>query len=213
MRWGFGWELGPFEIWDAIGIREVLDAATGRLDAPPLVDESLDAGRNTFPRRRRCHRPAPGLQILKAAKDRERVVQRNRRREPVDLGDGVLAVEFHSKMNAIGGDTIQMLHAGVKEAAANFSALVVGNDAPNFSAGANLMLVLLEAQEGNWDEIDLMVRAFQDATHGAALCGRPGRRRARRADARRRLRDRACTATACRPRRRPTSAWSKSASA
>ena len=67
-------------------------------------------------------------------------------------------------MNAIGGDTIQMLHAGVKEAAANFAALVVGNDAPNFSAGANLMLVLLEAQEGNWDEIDLMVRAFQGAT-------------------------------------------------
>ena len=67
-------------------------------------------------------------------------------------------------MNAIGGDTIQMLHAGVKEAAANFAALVVGNDAPNFSAGANLMLLLLEAQEGNWDEIDLMVRAFQGST-------------------------------------------------
>ena len=67
-------------------------------------------------------------------------------------------------MNAIGGDTIQMLQAGVKEAAKNCQALVVGNDAPNFSAGANLMLVLLEAQEGNWDELDLMVRAFQQAT-------------------------------------------------
>jgi 3-hydroxyacyl-CoA dehydrogenase len=77
------------------------------------------------------------------------------------MGDGVLQVEFHSKMNAIGGDTMQMLHAGVKEASQNFAALVVGNDAPNFSAGANLMLLLLEAQEGNWDEIDLMVRAFQ----------------------------------------------------
>ncbi len=82
----------------------------------------------------------------------------------IDLGDGVLGVEFHSKMNAIGGDTIQMLQAGVKEATSNFRALVVGNDAPNFSAGANLMLLLLEAQEGNWDEIDLMVRAFQGAT-------------------------------------------------
>ena len=57
-----------------------------------------------------------------------------------------------------------MLHAGVKEAAANFAALVVGNDAPNFSAGANLMLLLLEAQEGNWDEIDLMIRTFQGST-------------------------------------------------
>ena len=82
----------------------------------------------------------------------------------IDLGDDVLGIEFHSKMNAIGGDTIQMLQAGVKEAASRFRALVVGNDAPNFSAGANLMLLLLEAQEGNWDEIDLMVRAFQGAT-------------------------------------------------
>jgi 3-hydroxyacyl-CoA dehydrogenase len=82
----------------------------------------------------------------------------------VDLGDGVLSVEFHSKMNAIGADTIQMLQAGAKEAATNFAALVVGNDAVNFSAGANLMLLLLEAQEGNWDEVDLMVRAFQGAT-------------------------------------------------
>ena len=67
-------------------------------------------------------------------------------------------------MNAIGGDTLEMLQAGVAEAERNFAALVVGNDAPNFSAGANLMLLLLEAQEGNWDEIDLMVRSFQRAT-------------------------------------------------
>jgi 3-hydroxyacyl-CoA dehydrogenase len=106
----------------------------------------------------------PDLLILKSARDRQKVVRRNAGASLVDLGDGVLAVEFHSKMNAIGGDTVQMLNAGVKEAAANFSALVVGNDAPNFSAGANLMLVLLEAQEGNWDEIDLMIRAFQNST-------------------------------------------------
>ncbi len=104
------------------------------------------------------------LQILRTAKERERVVKRNAGASLVDLGDGVLAVEFHSKMNAIGGDTIQMINAGVAEAERNFQALVVGNDAPNFSAGANVMLLLLEAQEGNWDEIDLMVRGFQGAT-------------------------------------------------
>ena len=83
----------------------------------------------------------------------------------MDLGDGVLCVEFHSKMNAIGGDTLRDA-AGRRRTkpSANFAALVVGNDAPNFSAGANLMLLLLEAQEGNWDEIDLMVRSFQRAT-------------------------------------------------
>ena len=93
-----------------------------------------------------------------------RLVRKNAGASLIDMGDGVLQIEFHSKMNAIGGDTMEMLHAGVKEASRNFAALVVGNDAPNFSAGANLMLLLLEAQEGNWDDVDLMVRSFQGAT-------------------------------------------------
>ena len=135
MRWGFGWELGPFELKEALNgqCREV----------PPA---------------------APDVQLLKSAKDRTRVVKKNAGASLVDLGDGVLCVEFHSKMNAIGGDTIQMLHAGLKEASANFQALVVGNEGEHFSAGANIMLLLLEAQEENWDEVDLMVRAFQNAT-------------------------------------------------
>jgi 3-hydroxyacyl-CoA dehydrogenase len=167
LQWGFGWELGPFETWDAIGLERVLEACRVG-DPPPLVRDALACG--AF-RPRRAGRlfeavppSGPGLQLLRAAKDRTAVVRRNAGASLVDLGDDVLGVEFHSKMNAIGGDTIEMLQAGVKEAAARFRALVVGNDAPNFSAGANLMLLLLEAQEGNWDEIDLMVRAFQGAT-------------------------------------------------
>jgi len=167
MQWGFGWELGPFETWDAIGIEHVIEAS-GAAAPSPLVAEALARGGfRTKPADRSYARvPAsgPGLQLLRAAKDRSAVVKKNAGASLIDLGDGVLGVEFHSKMNAIGGDTIQMLQAGVKEATANFRALVVGNDAPNFSAGANLMLLLLEAQEGNWDEIDLMVRAFQGAT-------------------------------------------------
>jgi 3-hydroxyacyl-CoA dehydrogenase len=153
MKWGFGWELGPFETLDAIGAQQVLSGSDAAL---------LPAG-GRF-RAGGVPPAAPDLQILKSAKDQQRVVRRNAGASLVDLGDGVLAVEFHSKMNAIGGDTIQMLHAGLKEAATNFAALVVGNEAPNFSAGANLMLLLLEAQEGNWDEIDLMIRGFQNAT-------------------------------------------------
>jgi 3-hydroxyacyl-CoA dehydrogenase len=161
MRWGFGWELGPFEIIDAIGVSEVL----GEVGATPHSDgaRGFQPSGNRF-RDDGVPPAAPGLLILKSAKDRQKVVRRNAGASLVDLGDGVLALEFHSKMNAIGGDQIQMIHAGVKEAAANFAALVVGNDAPNFSAGAKLMLLLLEAQEGNWDEIDLMIRAFQGST-------------------------------------------------
>ena len=130
---------------------------------PPLIASLLEGGLARF--RDGLVKPAaPDLQILRTAKEQNRVIKKNAGASLVDLGDGVLAVEFHSKMNAIGGDTIQMLQAGVKEAAKNGQALVIGNDAPNFSAGANLMLVLLEAQEGNWDEIDLMIRAFQGAT-------------------------------------------------
>jgi 3-hydroxyacyl-CoA dehydrogenase len=169
MRWGFGWELGPFETLDAIGLREVVDAAAaaGVTDVPPLIAEALAAGRN---RLRETPLPArPGLLILTEAARRSQVVKKNAGASLVDLGDGVLAVQFHSKMNAIGGDTLAMIHAGITEAAANHRALVVGNEAPNFSAGANLMLVLLEAQEGNWDELDLMVRAFQRATMALRL--------------------------------------------
>jgi 3-hydroxyacyl-CoA dehydrogenase len=163
MRWGFGWELGPFEIWDAIGIREVLDAVGPTDPVPPLVESVLRSPRNTF-RDTAVPPAASDRQILRSAKERQQIVRKNAGASLVDLGDDVLAVEFHSKMNAIGGDALQMLCAGVAEAARNFAALVVGNDAPNFSAGANLMLLLLEAQEGHWDDIDLMVRTFQAAT-------------------------------------------------
>jgi 3-hydroxyacyl-CoA dehydrogenase len=168
LQWGFGWELGPFELVDAIGIREVLDAwlASGPDDrsVPPLLQEALDNGRNQV-RGGPVPPAAPDLRILRTARTQDRaVVRRNAGASLVDLGDGVLCVEFHSKMNAIGGDSIAMLRAGVEEAERGFAALVVGNEAQHFSAGANLMLLLLEAQEGNWEEIDLMIRGFQQTT-------------------------------------------------
>ena len=173
MRWGFGWELGPFELWDAIGAGAVLEAC-GVEDPPALVREPGDPSPGAppapgAPGRFRAGRLPPagvGLEVLRSARDRGAVVRRNAGASLVDLGDGVLAVEFHSKMNTLGGDAVEMLTAGAAEAARNFEALVVGNDAVNFSAGANLMLVLLEAQEENWDEIDQMVRAFQAAVVG-----------------------------------------------
>lgn len=162
MRWGFGWDIGPFEVMDAIGLAAVV-ADVPDTQRPVLIRETFDAGRSAF-RDGALPPLGPGCEILRAARERSRIVKSNPGASLVDLGDGVLAVEFHSKMNAIGGDAIAMIAGGVEEASQNFRALVVGNEAPHFSAGANLMLVLLEAQEGNWDEVDLMVRAFQGAT-------------------------------------------------
>ena len=116
------------------------------------------------------------------------VIKKNAGASLVDLGDGVVAVEFHSKMNTIGGDTIEMVHAGLAEASRQ-TALVIGAEAELFSAGANVMLLLLEAQEGNWDEIDRMVRAFQGMTMALKTRAGSGRRRAERAGAGWRLRD------------------------
>ena len=175
LRWGFGWGLGPFELLDAIGVDTVLDAC-----APAAVTDLSPAARawaGLAPRSDAGDRPrqvrtaplapaAPDLQILTAARRKGGIVKRNAGASLVDIGDGVLVVEFHSKLNTIGGDTVQMLTGGVTEASERFAGLVVGNDAVDFCAGANLMLLLLEAQEGNWDEIDLMVRSFQNAVIG-----------------------------------------------
>ena len=178
MRWGFGWELGPFELIDAIGIQHIIEAtreaSPDLLEGgiPPLLQAAIEGGRDAL-RGGDVPPAASDLQILRAAKERSAVVKQNAGASLVDLGDGVLCVEFHSKMNIVGGDTIQMLQAGVHEASRNFSALVVGNDAPNFSAGANLMLVLLEAQEENWEDIDAMIAAFQQATMALRYAGVP----------------------------------------
>lgn len=142
MQWGYGWPLGPFEIADAVGLNE------RRFRHAPLAPAS------------------PNSDLLRSARSRQKVLVSNAGASLVDLEDGVLAVSLHSKMNAIGGDALDMLQRGVQEASQNFTALVVSAEGPNFSVGANLMLLLLEAQEGNWDEIDAMIRAFQRATLG-----------------------------------------------
>lgn len=164
MCWGYGWELGPFETADAIGLRALVEA-TGTTDVPELFAERLARGEDTLRGGARVPSP-PGIVLLRDAKARTGVVKQNAGASLIDLGDGVLGLELHSKANAIGGDTLAMIDAGVKEAARNFAALVISTDAVNFSVGANLMLLLLEAQEGNWDEVNLQVRTFQRTTMG-----------------------------------------------
>lgn len=187
MRWGFGWELGPFELWDAIGIEKTVERMEmERRTLPPRVLATLKTPTKKFYKKEEApKRPvlsrgslkriegAPATINLAALKAAGKVVRQNAGASLVDIGDGAVCLEFHSKMNAIGADIISMTMAAVKETEANFEALVVGNQGANFSVGANVMLLLLEAREGNWDEIDLVVRQFQKMTSSLKYCRKP----------------------------------------
>jgi 3-hydroxyacyl-CoA dehydrogenase len=187
-RWGFAWELGPFEVWDAIGVERMAKALErDGQELPPLVRKVLDSPAKSFYQSEKgttryfdlaaqSLQPVPeppGIIILKSLKDRSGVVQKNSGASLVDLGDGVLCCEFHSKMNSIGGDLVAMIHAGINRLSSDFDAMVIGNQATNFSVGANLMLVLISAQEGEWDDIHMAVRQFQRVNMAIKYAARP----------------------------------------
>ena len=110
---------------------------------------------------------------LTLLKKQDKVIRSNAGASLIDLGDGVACLEFHSKMNVIGGDVVALARWAVDEVEKNWVGLVIGNQGENFSVGANLMLLLLEAQEGNREEIDQMVRAFQQMTLSFRYSARP----------------------------------------
>jgi 3-hydroxyacyl-CoA dehydrogenase len=178
LRAGFGWELGPFETWDALGVQAGIDLAkaAGRTVAP-WVEEMLTAGNSTFykvengvrkfyDKESKQYQPVAGVEnfiILDNLRASGKVLWKNAGASVIDLGDGILNVEFHSKMNSLGTDVIQGLLKGVEMAEAGYRGLVVGNDAPNFSAGANLGLVYMQALEQEFDELNMMIQQFQQA--------------------------------------------------
>ena len=188
MRWGFNWELGPFEVWDAIGVEKSVARMKeeGRA-VPASVQSMLDAGFKSFYRQKdgqrfyydfaaEEYRPLadpPGTIILKSLKDRTGVIKKNSGASMIDLGDGVAGVEFHSKMNSIGGDTLEMLRFAISETEKNFAGLVVGNQGVNFSVGANLMLMLMEAQDENWEELEMIGRYFQSSVMSLRYSAKP----------------------------------------
>lgn len=188
MRWGFGWELGPFETWDAVGLEPMARALEREGNAlPPIVEKAIRAGRRSFYESADGRRsyfdlgagamktvPEPeGILFLKSLKERSKTVERNSGASLVDLGDGVVCCEFHTKMNALGGDIFAMLQKGVRRLETDFDAMVVANQGEHFSAGANLMLLLVAAQEQDWDEIDLAVRQFQRVTQAIRYAPKP----------------------------------------
>src|SRR5438046_1032773 len=188
MRWGFNWELGPFEVWDAIGVeKSVAKLKEEGKPVPANVQSMLDAGVNSFYKSKDGQRffydfaseeyralPDPPVTIvLKSLKDSTGVIKKNSGASMIDLGDGVACVEFHSKMNSIGGDTLEMLRFAIAETEKNFVGLVVGNQGVNFSVGANLMLMLMEAQDENWEELEMIGRYFQSSVMSLRYSPKP----------------------------------------
>lgn len=188
MRWGFAWELGPFESVDAIGLPAFAEQVRkeGR-SLPPIFEKVLASGRKSFYESEKGHssvfdfctgsmkkveEPA-GILILKNLKDAGHEIERNTGASLIDLGDGVVCCEFHAKMNAIGADLIAMIHKGLKRLETDFDAMVIANQATNFSVGANLMLVLIGAQEQEWDELHLAVRQFQNVNLAIKYAPKP----------------------------------------
>lgn len=174
MRWGFNWEIGPFEMLDAIGVAEFVKRAEADGVAVPAALKKVERFRKIENGRRRHLDLAtfewkddpvpPGATEILLLKETGREVERNAGASVLDLGDGVFCLEFHSKMNAIGPDTLAMVHKAVKRAEAEGRALVVANQGTNFSVGANLALLAVAIAEGAFDEVNLTVAGFQKAT-------------------------------------------------
>jgi 3-hydroxyacyl-CoA dehydrogenase len=189
MRAGFNWELGPFEMWDAAGVSDFVARmkALGLPAGTPV--QALLAGSRTSwysPDRDACFQPATGqLTPIPAVPGHARVADFRRSRAPirsnpgaslVDLGDGIACIELHSLKNAIGGDVLSLISAVLNPSSdevRDFSGFVISGDRDNFSVGANLMQLLLAAQEGEWDELAQVIHQFQRMTAAIKFCPRP----------------------------------------
>jgi 3-hydroxyacyl-CoA dehydrogenase len=175
MKWGYNWELGPFETWDALGFAET----TARLKAdgialPAWVDKMVAAGAKGFYDGDRVWSPATGDYVRRAFDPREVTldvmrkggapVLKNAGAEAWDLGDGVLGLTFKSKSNSIDADVIKMIHEAVDKAETDFRGLLVYNTGEHFCVGANLFAVVMAAGAKQWDGLREMIRGYQYAT-------------------------------------------------
>ncbi|MGB9237160.1 MAG: 3-hydroxyacyl-CoA dehydrogenase NAD-binding domain-containing protein [Terriglobales bacterium] len=193
MRLGFNWELGPFELWDAAGVEATV--ARMKKEGRPVaanVEKLLSAGKKSwyadkpqtasgrkyFDLATGNWQPVTvpeGVWSVEVAKKSNGVVKKNSGASLVDLGDGVGCIQFHSKMNSLGADIISLILQSLKPGGPgdSFDAFVITNDAPNFSVGANLMLLLMSVQEEEWDDVDMAIRQFQGMTQAIKFSAKP----------------------------------------
>ncbi|MGI9900294.1 3-hydroxyacyl-CoA dehydrogenase/enoyl-CoA hydratase family protein [Bacillus velezensis] len=186
MKWGFGWELGPFEMWDAIGVRKSAERLEEEGAAlPGWVKEMLDQGHETFYMKEngtpfyysdgqyRAVKENPKRISLQTLKETKGVITKNSGASLIDLGDDVALLEFHTKSNAIGLDIIQMIDNALEETERNYKGLVIGNQGRHFCAGANLAMILMEAQDDNFMEVDFVIRRFQQTMLNIKYSAKP----------------------------------------
>lgn len=187
MKWGFNWELGPFEIWDAIGVKESLERmkADG-YDVPARINvlldnaetfyKTVDGERYYFDFDKKDYVKVPvrdNVIFLSKPKDTGKVLAENDGAGILDLGDGVICCEFRTKMNTIDLDVIDMLNKAVDMVEDKYEALVIGSQSQHFGAGANIFMLLQAAEEGRWWDIEDITRAFQDINMRFKYCSKP----------------------------------------
>lgn len=180
MKWGFSWELGPFETWDAIGlVRSVERMEAEGLAVPAWVKDWIAAGYSSFYKQSEGKLSAirigtteykeiefaPEIINLRRLKEQNRVIKGNSGASLIDIGDDVACLEFHSPNNAIGEDILSMITQSLEEVRKNYKGMVIANQGRNFCVGANIMLLLMEAQDEEWDEINDIIHLFQNTMY------------------------------------------------
>ncbi|QRG67004.1 3-hydroxyacyl-CoA dehydrogenase/enoyl-CoA hydratase family protein [Brevibacillus choshinensis] len=187
MKWGFGWELGPFETWDAIGVEKSVTRMREEGERiPALVEELLASGKHSFYQKNEGKVAAFSIGgvyknveekkekiNLAALKEQGKLIRKNAGAALIDLGDGVACLEFTSPNNALGLDVLQMANIAADEVQKNFLGLVIGNQGKNFCVGMNLAMALMEAQDENWLELDMLVNNFHKAGRALRYMHRP----------------------------------------
>ncbi|WP_226035958.1 3-hydroxyacyl-CoA dehydrogenase/enoyl-CoA hydratase family protein [Aquibacillus saliphilus] len=186
MRWGFGWQLGPFEMWDAIGFNESVERMINEGETvPDWITTMIDNGHKSFYKKEegsvlyyfngdyKKHNFNVKDINLHLTKEKQGVIKKNTGASLIDIGDGVACLEFNSKSNAIGMDILQMINQSIEEVNKNYEGLVIGNQGKNFCVGANVAMMLMEAQDGNFFELDMVIRHFQNAMMNIKYAEKP----------------------------------------
>ena len=188
MKWGYNHQLGPFETWDAVGVREAVEVMKKlKKKVPKKIEEMLKKGNERFYERKEDGlyfydfetkgyvklEANPRIILLPELKAQNKLIKKNGSASLIDIGDGVACLEFHTKMNAVDDGMIEMIFASCDIIEKEFVGMVVGNHAANFSAGANIFKVLLAIQKGDWDIIEQLSADFQNANMRMKYLSKP----------------------------------------